>query len=246
MDSKYIIIIVIVVVLLCLLFRYYNCGMTCCSKDKFSHRVSTPFSLIDNAYQKEQLRPYSGLKWRFDVLKKVVQKDLRKGMKYLDSSLTNCDHICDQILPKGGNKRQCMDNCVAGRVMNKISNKQDSTDIMCTKDSHCPFPDICVTRGAYTEGPGYCMSQTEPFRFVNKNPQTQFQETGCPPSYFWNDITKRCEPRFQEFSSAAYIRSQRPGPEPHVTLPGATMPGYGTGENDPYDVPINFRLTTDQ
>lgn len=67
----------------------------------------------------------------------------------------------------------------------------------------------------------------------------QHKAKSCPPKYYYNVSVDRCQPRLQGPILG------RKGPESNVSLPGSTMPLYGTGKVDPYDVDTDFKLKTD-
>ncbi len=132
--------------------------------------------------------------------------------------------------------------------------------VSCTKDSHCPKDDICVLGGAYSGSShkGQCMDPREPFDLGAEGATySQLHEdemaglklvegfaspVTCYPSDFFNEVSGKCEPRFQGSSSAWAVHHQLQPERPEVWIPGATTPCYGVGQTDPFDVKTNVTI----
>lgn len=106
----------------------------------------------------------------------------------------------------------------------------------CNTADDCGPQETCVSPGAYTDGTvGYCMNENEPGIPTREG---YHNSRRCSPTEFYNARVRTCQPRWQGSSSAAHIRSEKPGPEPHISIPGSVTPGYGVGHSDPFDVPV--------
>ena len=163
----------------------------------------------------------------------------------------SCYNTCNSL--SGQNRINCLKKCEIYHLNKDKSNMKSRK--LCLKNQHCNSSEICILPGPYTGGlVGHCMANPQTEKTIKENfifnSQT-VQRKACPPRMFFNYQTGRCEKRFQGPSSPAGVHSVVQGPDPFLNLPGSTLPGYGVGSTDPFDVPVMrnghfLRLHTDQ
>ena len=134
----------------------------------------------------------------------------------------------------------------------------------CSSDADCNDRELCVTSGwpAYVGNtPGMCMSDNEPgiprsystpssvregFRPAFMENRRFTNRPTCDASQFYDETLGRCTDRFQGSSTAFAVHHQVPMPYPSVTIPGTTLPRYGTSSRDPMDVETDYVIRGDQ
>lgn len=189
-------------------------------------------TLLDNAWSKSQLPSYT-INWAYDVELPQggsVREEVGERENY--SGHYDCERVCLNEIGVG-NREDCVQRCMA---LNVISRNGGGN--VCARDEDCGGDNICVGPGAYTsDNYGQCMNANEPGILPAKIKKEGFAHSyTCDPGYFYNDVSNRCEARFQAASVAMH-----PGPiMPEVTIPGSTLLGYGVGRVDPVDIPTEY------
>ena len=224
-----------VILAIVIVFIFAKCKLSCSgTRENLSHRLTTNYVLEDNAYGKSSLRSYNQ-PWNFEL----------EGESENYTDIFQCNKMCKNV--KGATpKSNCIENCMANNIGNLGSNQV--TFKPCQSYRDCNGDELCIESGPYSGSQsGYCVNPLEPgiprqyipslregYTQNMRNPYAPPQT--CSPYDFFNESAGRCEPRFQGVASAMAVHLQKPGPEPIVTLPGTTFPGYGVGISDPMNV----------